>query len=269
MRNRGVGMGWVDPRAAAWFSAPSPARPAQRPMPRRPPCHPQRAAGARCQGKPTGAGRATGPVPGAPKPNAKLAPVTPSPAGTGAPKTPGAGMPPAAAGQPKPGFSAQAPGRSRPVRSLCENKAQLRRPRRRRPIPQRRRPNRLRQLPSPLRVVGRCGRLALHPANGGSTMATRGGAHRRGKNMRRIAFCCLVMASASFATAAVARHAHHRHPHHTMISTQARAPAESLTTVGTPDCHVQGRLLRAAHHCPPEAVAAAPPVGYERPAHRH
>jgi hypothetical protein len=108
------------------------------------------------KGNPPAPARATGPVPGAPKPNAKLAPVTPSPAGTGAPKTPGAGMPPAAAGQPKPGFSAQAPGRSRPVRSLCENKAQLRRPRRRRPIPQRRRPNRLRQLPSPLRVVGRC-----------------------------------------------------------------------------------------------------------------
>ena len=86
--------------------------------------------------------------------------------------------------------------------------------------------------------------------------------------MRRSAFWVWVLASASLATAADARHAHHRHPHRTMISTQAQA-AESLTTVGTPDCHVQGRLLRAAHHCPPEAVAAAPPVGYERPARRH
>jgi hypothetical protein len=37
-----------------------------------------------------------------------------------------------------------------------------------------------------------------------------------------------------------------------------RSSAESLTTVGTPDCHLQGRLLRVAHHCPPEAVTAAP-----------
>jgi hypothetical protein len=82
--------------------------------------------------------------------------------------------------------------------------------------------------------------------------------------MRRIAFCCLVLASAGFATAADAKHAHHR-----TYWVHARPPAESLTTVGTPDCHVQGRLLRVAHHCPPEAVAAAPPVRYERPAHRH
>lgn len=36
------------------------------------------------------------------------------------------------------------------------------------------------------------------------------------------------------------------------------AGTESLTTVGTPDCHVQGRLLRIVHHCPPAAVTAAP-----------
>ena len=78
--------------------------------------------------------------------------------------------------------------------------------------------------------------------------------------MRKIALLsCLVLASAAFTTAAVARHAHHR-----TLSAQNRAPAvESLTTVGTPDCHVQGRLLRVAHHCPPDAVAAAPPVTYE------
>jgi hypothetical protein len=72
--------------------------------------------------------------------------------------------------------------------------------------------------------------------------------------MRKILLLsCLALTSAATTTAAVARHAHHR-----TLSAQARAPAESLTTVGTPDCHVQGRLLRAAHHCPPAAVAAAP-----------
>ena len=81
--------------------------------------------------------------------------------------------------------------------------------------------------------------------------------------MRKIVFLsCLALTSAAFTTAAVAEYAHHRNAHHRYhhrtLSAQARAPAESLTTVGTPDCHVQGRLLRAAHHCPPAAVAAAP-----------
>lgn len=78
--------------------------------------------------------------------------------------------------------------------------------------------------------------------------------------MRKIALLsCLVLASATLTAAADARHVHHKR-----LPVVERAPAaESLTTVGTPDCHVQGRLLRAAHHCPPEAVAAAPPVGYE------
>jgi hypothetical protein len=73
--------------------------------------------------------------------------------------------------------------------------------------------------------------------------------------MRKIVLLsCLVLSSAAFATVALASHARHR-----THSVQARAQAaESLTTVGTPDCHVQGRLLRAAHHCPPAAVAAAP-----------
>jgi hypothetical protein len=68
--------------------------------------------------------------------------------------------------------------------------------------------------------------------------------------MRKIALLsCLVLASAAFASAAAAKH----HNHH-----RVQAHAESLTTVGTPDCHLQGRLLRVAHHCPPEAVTAAP-----------
>jgi hypothetical protein len=73
--------------------------------------------------------------------------------------------------------------------------------------------------------------------------------------MRKLAlFSCLVLASAAIAPAAVAKHVHHGR-----LSATARAAApESLTTIGTPDCHVQGRLLRAAHHCPPAAVAAAP-----------
>jgi hypothetical protein len=68
--------------------------------------------------------------------------------------------------------------------------------------------------------------------------------------MRKIALLsCLVLASAAFASAAAAKHYHHH---------RAQAHAESLTTVGTPDCHLQGRLLRVAHHYPPEAVTAAP-----------
>ena len=73
--------------------------------------------------------------------------------------------------------------------------------------------------------------------------------------MHKIALSsCLVLASATLATAAVAKHAYYR-----AHIAQYRAPAaESLTSVGTLDCHVQGRLLRAAHHCPPAAVAATP-----------
>jgi hypothetical protein len=63
----------------------------------------------------------------------------------------------------------------------------------------------------------------------------------------------MVFAPTAFTTAAIAKHTHHR-----KHSAHIHSPApESLTTVGTPDCHVQGRLLRMAHHCPPEAVAAA------------
>jgi hypothetical protein len=78
--------------------------------------------------------------------------------------------------------------------------------------------------------------------------------------MRKIAtLSCLLIASAACVTAADAKHTHHTHAYYRMLAAQNRAPApESLTTVGTPDCHVQGRLLRAAHHCPPEAVTAAP-----------
>jgi hypothetical protein len=77
--------------------------------------------------------------------------------------------------------------------------------------------------------------------------------------MRKIALIsCLLLTSAAVTTAAAARHVHHRHGHQGTLTAQSRAPAESLTTVGTPDCHVQGRFLRAAHHCPPAAVAAAP-----------
>jgi hypothetical protein len=79
--------------------------------------------------------------------------------------------------------------------------------------------------------------------------------------MRKLVLSCLVLVSAAFATAAVAKHAHHR-----ALPAQERAPApaaESLTTIGTPDCHTQGRLLRIANHCPPAAIAAAPPVTHE------
>jgi hypothetical protein len=75
--------------------------------------------------------------------------------------------------------------------------------------------------------------------------------------MRKIALLiCLPLAMSAFATAAFATHTHHR-KHWAHVRAAAPA-AETLTTVGTPDCHVQGRFLRIAHHCPPEAVAAAP-----------
>lgn len=78
--------------------------------------------------------------------------------------------------------------------------------------------------------------------------------------MRKIALLSgLLLASAACATAADAKHTRPTNAHYRMLPAQNRAPMpESLTTVGTPDCHVQGRLLRAAHHCPPEAVTAAP-----------
>jgi len=75
--------------------------------------------------------------------------------------------------------------------------------------------------------------------------------------MRKIALLiCLLLAMSAFATAAFAKHTHHSQR---WAHIRAAVPAaESLTMVGTPDCHVQGRFLRIAHHCPPEAVAAAP-----------
>jgi hypothetical protein len=77
------------------------------------------------------------------------------------------------------------------------------------------------------------------------------------KKMRKIVLlACLVLATSAFTTAAFANHTHHR-KHWAHIRAPAPA-AESLTTVGTPDCHVQGRFLRIAHHCPPDAIAAAP-----------
>jgi len=72
---------------------------------------------------------------------------------------------------------------------------------------------------------------------------------------RFVLLTCMIFAvTMTFAVAAAAKR-HHRHHWHQVIRP---VPQESLTTVGTPDCHVQGRLLRIAHHCPPEAVAAAP-----------
>ncbi len=77
--------------------------------------------------------------------------------------------------------------------------------------------------------------------------------------MRTIAlFYSLAMLSSVLTTAALADNTHPAR-HHRRLLVRERVPApESLTTIGTPDCHVQGRLLRAANHCPPAAVAAAP-----------
>jgi hypothetical protein len=75
--------------------------------------------------------------------------------------------------------------------------------------------------------------------------------------MRKLAsLTCLAFAATAFASAVTAKH--HDHHKHWFHVGGPRPAAETLTTVGTPDCHVQGRLLRIAHHCPPAAVAAAP-----------
>ncbi|MDR3469856.1 MAG: hypothetical protein P4M07_28335 [Xanthobacteraceae bacterium] len=67
-------------------------------------------------------------------------------------------------------------------------------------------------------------------------------------------YSCLLLASAAVTTAATAKHSRHR----MHVVRYHVLPTESLTTVGTPDCHVQGRLLRTAHHCPPQTISAAP-----------
>ena len=78
------------------------------------------------------------------------------------------------------------------------------------------------------------------------------------EKMRKLTLLtCLAFAATAFTSAATAKYHHHHHKHWAHIGGPPPA-AESLTTVGTPDCHVQGRLLRIAHHCPPAAVAAAP-----------
>ncbi len=75
--------------------------------------------------------------------------------------------------------------------------------------------------------------------------------------MRKLALLtCLAFATA-FASAATAKHHYPHHKHWVRIGGPPPA-AERLTTVGTPDCHVQGRLLRVANHCPSDAIAAAP-----------
>jgi len=68
---------------------------------------------------------------------------------------------------------------------------------------------------------------------------------------------CTILAASAFAGAAPARHYDRYHHHHWVGSTRPVPPPESLTSVGTPDCHAQGRFLRIAHHCPPDAIAAA------------
>jgi hypothetical protein len=67
-------------------------------------------------------------------------------------------------------------------------------------------------------------------------------------------YSCLLLASAAVTTAATAKHSRHR----MHVARDHALQSESPTTIGTPDCHVQGRLLRAAHHCPPQAISAAP-----------
>jgi hypothetical protein len=68
--------------------------------------------------------------------------------------------------------------------------------------------------------------------------------------------CMIFAATVGFTAAATANHHHHQH-HHWARAGRPAPPPESLTSVGTPDCHVQGRFLRIAHHCPPDAIAAA------------
>jgi len=79
--------------------------------------------------------------------------------------------------------------------------------------------------------------------------------------MRRLSLLsCLAFVVALACTSAAAARHHHDHHHHGIWARAAKPvpPQQSLTMVGTPDCHVQGRFFRVTHHCPPEAVAAAP-----------
>jgi len=77
------------------------------------------------------------------------------------------------------------------------------------------------------------------------------------EKMRKLTLLtCLAFAATALASTANAKQHHHHHKH--WAHSGLPPAAERLITVGTPDCHVQGRFLRIAHHCPPEAIVAAP-----------
>jgi hypothetical protein len=69
--------------------------------------------------------------------------------------------------------------------------------------------------------------------------------------MLKFALCCMALAPAAFSSAAFAGD-------DTGSSAQNRAPIiVAQVGIGTPDCHIQGTLWRAANGCPPEAIAEA------------
>ena len=76
--------------------------------------------------------------------------------------------------------------------------------------------------------------------------------------MSKTTLMTFMVFAVAFGFTAAASANHHRHQNHWAQVVRPVPPQESLTSVGTPDCHVQGRFLRMAHHCPPDAIAAAP-----------
>jgi hypothetical protein len=78
----------------------------------------------------------------------------------------------------------------------------------------------------------------------------------RNEKMKKFALlaCMTFVAAMGFPNGAAAKH-HHRHHWHQVVRP---VPQRSVVMVGTPECRLQGRLFRVTHHCPPEAVAAAP-----------
>jgi hypothetical protein len=75
------------------------------------------------------------------------------------------------------------------------------------------------------------------------------------RRMRKIAVLLFLLFGSAALTTATDAKTDRRKP---LVTQDHARKSESLTKIGTPDCHAQGRLLRAANHCPPAAIAAAP-----------
>lgn len=81
--------------------------------------------------------------------------------------------------------------------------------------------------------------------------------------MFKFALCCVLLAPTAFSSAALAEDGAGN-------SAQNTAPIiVAQVGIGTPDCHIQGTLWRAANGCPPEAIAEARQQHPIRPYWRH